>query len=404
MLIELIIALLIGILAGTFTGLAPGIHINLISTILIASLSTVPFLNTISPIALAIFITSMAITHSFLDFIPSIYLGAPDEDSFLSVLPGHQLLKQGRGHEAVILTLQGSLTALIIIIVFIPIFIFILPAIHQSLTQILPFVLIFASLYLILREQEFLISLTVFILAGFLGLITFNLPVKEPLLPLLTGLFGASALIISLKTESQKLTKQKITKIKDIKLTKKQFLKSSLAASISAPLCSFLPGIGSGHAAVIASEIHETDARSFLFLVGAINTIVIALSFITVYSINKTRSGAAVAVKEILKSISIQDLTAITATIFISGILSFIIGIKISKIVAKNINKASYKLLSIITLIILLGVNLIFSNLLGILVLITSTSLGIFTILSNSRRINLMAALLIPTIVFYLTI
>ena len=212
MLIELSLALLLGLLAGTITGLIPGIHINLIAVFLL-SLSPI-LLQRLAPLTLAVFITSMAITHSFLDFIPSIFLGAPDEDSFLAVLPGHELLKLGRGHEAVILTLYGSLTALLIILIFTPIFIFILPVIQSTIIRILPFILIFASLYLILREEEFLISLTVFLLAGFLGLLTFNLPIKEPLLPLLTGLFGFSALIISLRTSTTNLPKQKITKIK----------------------------------------------------------------------------------------------------------------------------------------------------------------------------------------------
>ncbi len=401
MLIE-ILALLLGLVAGTITGLFPGIHVNLVSVFLVSISPTL--LNYTSPISLVVFITSMAVTHSFLDFIPSIFLGAPDEDSFLSILPGHELLKKGLGHEAFVLTLYGSFVALFIILIFIPIFIFILPSVHESITYLIPYLLIFISLYLIFQEENFLNSLIIFSLAGLLGIITFNLPVKEPLLPLLTGLFGSSALIVSLKNTSSALAKQKISPLKKIKLPKKQLIKSVIAASISAPLCSFLPGIGSGHAATIGSEIFKQDKRQFLFLVGSINTVVIALSFIALYSINKTRSGAAVAIKEILKSLSFHDLTIIIMTIFISGILSFFVGIKISKIVAKNISKINYKLLSAITLLILLLVNIIFSNLLGILVLITSTSLGIFAIFSNSKRINLMASLLIPTIVFYLTI
>ena len=401
MIVELILALIIGLFAGTITGLFPGIHVNLVSIFLL-SISPA-LLNYASPLALAIFIISMSITHSFLDFIPSIFLGAPDEDSFLSTLPGHELLKQGKGHEAVVLTLYGSLAALLIILIFIPIFIFILPKVHSLIQSLIPFILIFISLYLIFREEEFLISLTIFILAGFLGLLTLNLPIKQPLLPMLTGLFGSSALILSLKNKTS-LPKQIISPMKEIKINKKQFLKSSLVASISAPLCSFLPGIGSGHAATIASEMAEQNNNSFLFLIGMITTIVTALNFVTIYSINKARSGTAVAVKEILKTISFQNLIIIIITMFIASFLAFIIGIQISKQVAKNITKLNYKTLSIITLIILLAVNLIFSNLLGILVLITSTALGIFTILSNSRRINLMASLLIPSIVFYLTL
>ena len=82
-----ILAFFIGILAGIFTGLFPGIHVNLVSVFLISISPSL--LKYTSPISLAIFIVSMSITHSFLDFIPSIFLGAPDEDSFLSILPGH---------------------------------------------------------------------------------------------------------------------------------------------------------------------------------------------------------------------------------------------------------------------------------------------------------------------------
>ena len=400
MLLELVIALVVGIIAGTFTGLFPGIHVNLVTVFLLAISPTL--LQYTSPLIIVIFIVAMSITHSFLDFIPSIFLGAPDEDSFLSILPGHQLLKQSLGYEAVVLTLYGSLTALFIILVFIPIFIFILPIIYNSITLLVPFILIFISIFLIFREKEYLLSLTIFILAGFLGLLTFSLPVKEPLLPLLTGLFGTSALILSLKSQTSKLKQQLISPIKKITLTKKQIIKNTIAASLTAPLCSFLPGIGSGHAAILASELTEQNPRSFLFLVGSINTIVIALSFIAIYAINKTRSGAAVAVKEILKSISIQDLAIIIITIILSAIISFILGIQLSKLAAKHIHKINYKTLSIITLFILVIVNMVFSNPLGLLILTASTSLGTFAVLSNSRRINLMGSLLIPTIIFYL--
>lgn len=396
-----ILALLIGLVAGTFTGLFPGIHVNLISVFLL-SISPA-LLNYVSPIVLVIFIVAMSITHSFLDFIPSIFLGAPDEDSFLAVLPGHELLKKGKGYEAVVLALYGSASALFIVLICIPIFLFILPTIHNYLAILIPYILIFLSLFLILREENFLNSFIVFFLSAFLGLITFKLPIKEPLLPLLTGLFACSSLILSLKSESKKLAKQSMPPLKKIKLKKSNFFKSIFSASISAPLCSLFPGIGSGHAATLASEIIPHDSRSFIFLTGAINTIIMALSFIAVYSINKTRSGSAVAVKEILGSISFNNLIVIIMAIFVTGIFSFILGIKITKIVAKNISKINYKALSIITMFILLAVNIIFSNLLGLIILVTATALGIFTVVSNSRRINLMGCLLIPAIVFYLT-
>ena len=122
MIFQLILALFIGILTGIITGLIPGIHINLISIILLSF--TTFLLSITTPLTLIVFITAMAITHTFIDFIPSIFLGAPDQDTVLSILPGHKLLLKGHGHTSVILTLYGSLTALFIILILTPVFIF----------------------------------------------------------------------------------------------------------------------------------------------------------------------------------------------------------------------------------------------------------------------------------------
>lgn len=395
--LELIIALLIGCIIGTLTGIFPGIHINLISSLLIFSSLPAYF----APLTLIVFIVAMSITHTFLDFIPSIFLGAPEEDSFLSILPGHQLLKKGRGYEAAVLTLYGSLIAIPIIILITPFFVFFLPILLNTIKTIIPYILIFVSFFLIFREKNILLSLIIFLLSGLLGLLTFNLPVKEPLMPLLSGLFGLSGLIIVIKDKPSKI-KQKITPIKKIKISKKNFLKTTLAASISAPLCSFLPGIGSGHAAIIGSEITKQDNRTFLFLVGAINTIVMGLSFVTLYAIGKTRTGSAAIINKILKTMTQSHLILILGVISISGIISFLIGINLSKLAAKSINKINYTLLTFIVIIILLAINFIFSNFIGILILLTSTALGTFAISSGSRRINMMGCLLIPSIIYYL--
>jgi putative membrane protein len=107
-LIEIILAIFSGILSGTFTGLIPGIHINLIGTLLVGFSTTL--FSGINPIYFVVFIVAMAITHTFVDFIPSIFLGCPDTETELSILPGHQLLKEGKGYEAVMLSIYGGLS------------------------------------------------------------------------------------------------------------------------------------------------------------------------------------------------------------------------------------------------------------------------------------------------------
>lgn len=400
MLIQLIVALVVGVIAGTLTGLTPGIHINLVAIILLGFSASL--LDTVSPLTLIIFITAMAITHTFTDFIPSIFLGAPDEDSVLSVLPGHQLLLKGHGYTGIILTLYGSATALLIILIFAPVFIYLLPIIYPYVLRIMPIILILVSGHLIFLEKDKkLLALITFLLAGFLGIATLNLPIKEPLLPLLTGLFGASNLIISIKQKT-KIPKQKIFKIKEIRLNKKSFAKSTLASIIAAPFTAFLPGLGASQAAVIGSEITELNQKEFLFLLGAINTIVMGLSFIALYSIQKTRTGAAVAISRLIPELTINNLLFIIGAIIIAGIISFFITILIAKQISKHIHKIHYSKLSIIILLILTFLTIYFSGFLGFLVFIVGASLGISTILSGIRRMHLMGCLLIPTILYYL--
>ncbi len=394
MLIQILFFLSIGIIAGTITGLIPGIHINLIGVLLI-SLSASLFIS-INPIYLIVFIVSMAITHTFIDFIPSIFLGCPDTDTELSVLPGHELLKKGQGYQAIILTCYGSIAAIFILILISFPSILIISKIYEFTKIILPYLLIGISTLLILLERKKLSALFVFLFSGFLGLCVLNLPsINQPLLPLLTGLFGSSMLIISIKNKTQ-IPKQEITKPK-IKILKPLF-----GAIIASPLCSFLPGLGSGQAAIIGNTISRTNKKGFLVLLGATNTLVMGFSFISLYVISKTRTGAAVAIQEIIKTLSPKLLILILTITLISGIISFFLTIFLAKTFAKKLGTFNYTIASITTLIILVVIVFLASGFLGICVLIASTLTGIYCISLKVRRTQMMGCLLLPTIILYL--
>ncbi|RLG16247.1 hypothetical protein DRN69_01340, partial [Candidatus Pacearchaeota archaeon] len=308
MLIEIILALLLGCIIGTFTGLTPGIHINLIGIFLV-SLSVSAF-SSLNQIYLVTFIVAMAITHTFVDFIPSIFLGCPDTDTELSILPGHELLKKGHGYKAIILTAYGSVMAIFTLILITFPAIIAMSKIYGLLIKsyIMPFILIFISFLLIFLERKKLKALLVFSLTGFLGLSVLNLPsLNQPLLPLLTGLFGGSALIISIKNKIQ-IPKQKIKKPAKIH---KPLAQAFIGSLIASPLCSFLPGLGSGQAAVIGNTISKTSRKGFLILLGATNTLVMGFSFISLYTLSKTRTGAAVAIQKIIGNPSLKILLLI---------------------------------------------------------------------------------------------
>ena len=394
MFIEIILFMLLGILAGTITGLIPGVHINLIGAFLI-SLSTGILLK-VNPLFLAVFITAMAITHTFVDFIPSLFLGCPDTDTELSILPGHKLLAQGKGYEGVLLTAYGGIVAIILLTILSAPSIILMKKIYPFFKIILPYLLILVSIILVSLEKKKINASMVFLLTGILGWAVLNFDnLNQSLLPLLTGLFGSSTLILSIKNKT-KIPKQEISK------PSTKLKKPILGALIASPLCSFLPGLGSGQAAIIGNLISRQEDKGFLVLLGATNTFVMGFSFLSLYAISRTRTGATVAINEILGNLTPQILILIIFIILISGIISFFLTKKLAKIFSQNIQKINYKKLSIATIIFLTIVIILVSGWLGLLIFIISTFTGISCISLGVRRTNMMGCLLLPVILFYL--
>ncbi|PKM91976.1 MAG: hypothetical protein CVU81_02960 [Euryarchaeota archaeon HGW-Euryarchaeota-1] len=164
---DVILILIVGALFGIFTGLTPGIHVNTVAAGLLAF--SVFLLNYFSPIEISIFILVVAVVHSFVDFIPSIYLGAPDAETALGVLPGHQLLLTGKGYEAIALTVFGGVFGFLFVLLLSPILFFFLESFYSFIEQYIAFILIAISLLLIFRDKKPIWALVLFLLSGILG-------------------------------------------------------------------------------------------------------------------------------------------------------------------------------------------------------------------------------------------
>lgn len=400
MLLEILVFLGLGVLAGSFTGLFPGIHINLVGAFLV-SLSA-GILSSFNPLFLGVFIVAMAITHTFLDFIPSIFLGCANaDDTGLSVLPGHEMLRKGEGYEAVMLTAYGGILAVFMLIIFAFPLSLIMEKIYGFLkiNYIMAGILILVVASIIFFEKKKINALVVFLLTGILGLIVLNSPsLEQPLLPLLSGLFGASSIILSIKNKIQ-IPLQKIEKPANIF---HPMSKAFFGTLVSSPLCGFLPGLGSGEAAVIGNQVAKTDRRGFLVLLGTTNILVMGLSFVSLYAISRIRTGAAAAVNELLGSFSWKILVMFLAVILVSGIISFFLTKFFAKFFSNRISKINYTKISIITLVTLIVVVTLVSGFLGLVILIISTFTGIYCISLNVKRTNMMGCLLLSTILFYL--
>ncbi|MBW2999896.1 tripartite tricarboxylate transporter permease [Candidatus Woesearchaeota archaeon] len=399
MLGQILIAVSLGIFAGIFTGLIPGIHINLIAVLL---LSASPFLlRFTNPLVLCIFIVAMAVTHTFLDFIPSIFLGAPESASALGVLPGHRYLLKGFGLMAVKLTLIGSFGALLLSIAIFPLLIPFVGFIYPLLKDYIGYMLVAVVIFMVLRDRKKLWALGIFLLSGCLGLIVFNIPnFSDPLFPMLSGLFGISTLIISL-SQNEKIPKQKISQ--EVKVKKKIMLKALLSGEFSGFITAIMPGLGAATAAVISMQItRKLGDHGFMILLGSINTVNFVLSMATLYVLDKARNGAVIAVQKLIGETGIYVIIAFLCAALLAGCAGVYLGLKIGKAFSSLISKVNYKklVISIIVLITLLVI--VMTGPLGLLVLLVSTAVGIIPAEVKVTRTHSMGCLLLPVIMYFL--
>jgi len=396
--IQLALAIFTGITAGLVTGLIPGIHVNLISVLLI-SISPM-LLNHFSPYALALFIIAMSITHTFLDIIPSIFLGAPNEDTALAVLPGHVLLLEGKGYEAIRLATIGSILSLLFGVIIFPLLIFIVPRIYELIKPYIGYLLIGVVAYLFFQERgKAPKAIAVFLIAGLLGYTVLNFPnLHNPLFPLLSGIFGLSILLNSLFEEAV-LPKQYITE--EINIDKTALTKSIASASFSGWLTSMFPGIGPAHAAIISKSFYNMDSFSYIIVIGGINTVNFLFSLVTFYTINKARNGAVIAVQELTTTLPTPFLFICIAAVLIIGGLATILTLTIAKFFANILNKVNYRILCLTIIASILFLTIYLSSWIGLFILIISTALGLFTHHLNVKKSHAMGCLLLPVIIFF---
>ncbi|MEM5875481.1 MAG: tripartite tricarboxylate transporter permease [Candidatus Aenigmatarchaeota archaeon] len=395
--LKILLISFLGIITGIITGFLPGLSINNLIPIFLS-------ITIFSNFELSIFLVSCSISQILSQFFPSIFLGAPNESSSISVLPGHKLLLKGKGYEAYKICLVSCLLSLI----FSTILIFLIQSYFQKfyyfIREYVFYLIFFVSVYTILTEKtltKILKSVLVFSLSGFLGLIVLNSPYPSSnlMFPMLSGFFGISSLIVSLKEKSY-LPKQEISE--KINIDKKELIKSSLIGTIFGLIVGFLPGVGVSQAAIMAQNILNIyNERSFLATISSINLANEIFSLNSLYLVGNPRSGTSVALQRILKEIDYTTFLILISTIVLVLSISIPILLVVSKKVYKILLKVNYTLLNISIIFFIFLCVYYFTGLFGVAVCVTSTSIGLLPILLKVKRSHCMGCLLFPTMLFF---
>lgn len=401
MLVEIFFALVIGVFFGTLTGITPGLHINLLATILLSVSGYL--LGYFSVVSLAVFIISMSVTHTFVDFIAAIYLGAPGDDTALSVLPGHRMLLRGMGHEAVKLTVVGSFGGLIVVSLFVPVLLRVVPFMFERMKNDIGWFLLVIVGVMLFRdkgvEKKFW-NVFIFLLSGVFGVFVFNLPgVKDPLLPMFSGMFGISVLLTSL-FEHVEIPIQRATEMVHVSLV--DIIKSLSSGSLSGMFVSLFPGLGPAQAAVIGMQfVRGLKVHSTLILLGAINTVSMILSLITMLTIDKARNGSIIVVQKLMGSLDMNLFLVFLFSAIVSGCIACFVALFMSRVFSFIVGRIHYNIISLCVIFFVIGLVTYFSSFLGLIVLVVGTCIGLVPGLVGSNKSHLMGCLLLPVMLFY---
>jgi putative membrane protein len=409
---DLIFACIIGVLCGTITGLIPGIHVNTVGAFVFAS--SPYLLASYSPEVLCVFLIAMAISHALLEFIPSMFLGVPEEGTVLSILPGHQLLLEGRGKEAVRLAAIGGFGAILITALLLPLFIMILPAIYGPIKPYIWIMLVIIVLFMFIRLnnniKSLLWSVALFLFSGIMGYTMLNSPISSnvSLLCVFTGLFGVSTLIYSLQQSSFIPTQNRFHHFR----INGDILRGIFAGGIAGTILGFLPGLGPAQGSLIAQELSgggdfRSNNESFITAISGVNTADTLFSLVLIFLIGNPRSGIAVYVNNILQNFDFAHLIFFVFTALTAVSISLVLCLKLGDIASESIERINYEKLTKVVIAFMSLLVIAFSlwyhaNILFMVVVyITAIALGLLPHYLGVNKSNLMGVLILPAIVLY---
>lgn len=389
--LEYLIFLGLGITIGVFTGLTPGIHPNTVV------FSTLPFYfaYNIDLLVYMSIVAGMNVSHTFLDFLPAIFLSAPEAEAALSSLPGAQMAARGQGLEAFDYTVAGGVFSIVTLLVAAPFLLLFLEPLYKTMEGFMGYLLMFFLFFLVLRSENSTAAFTVAALSGVLGVISLSSNVNQQfvLIPVFSGLFALPSVFNGIDTDFD-LPEQYL----EPEVEFEQSMRGGVVGFMAGMVAGVFPGLGAAVSTSFLSPL-ISSRKEFLAGMGGVNTSDIIMSFIALYLIGKSRSGASVALKSI-SEIGVHEVVFLAGLSLVAVSVSSVLAIQVSRHFSSIVNRLDMKKILYSVSLLLLAVTFQLTGFRGILVLLTSGCIGYAALLSGERA-ACMAVLLVPAILFY---
>jgi putative membrane protein len=396
--LEILLGVIIGVILGTLSGIIPGVHANTLAGVLL-SLQAV-LLSVLGPVALAGALFAALITHTFVDAVPSTFLGIPEADTSLAVLPAHALCLEGNGEEAVRIAALGSACAMVIAVPVSVLCFLLLPALQPYFDWWIGILLVASIGYMIVTSEAPGWALAIFVVSGALGAFALHYTFlswhtlaggSAILMPLLTGLFGISVLLVA---SQGTLPEQHFS---GLRLEGKAVIKYSLLGTGAGIAVGWLPGLSTASAnGVLASVIgYEKDRRSYILATNAANTANAFIGLAALFALSRMRNGVMAA----LSGIPLPSMGELMVIGVLAACAAYVITIRLS-MSAHRLNGFDSSILnrSVIVFVVLLSI--ILTGPFGLVILLLAIAVGLVPHIVNVPRMYCMGAIMVPVMLY----
>lgn len=395
--IEILAGTAAGVALGVISGILPGIHVNTLAGIMLASLALL--LPLFGPFFLAAALFSALITHCFLDAIPSTFLGIPDADTAIAVLPAHSLCMEGKGEEAVRISALGSVTGLVLAVPLCAILLVTMPPFQSAIDWWSGVVLVAVIGFLLVQSESPAWGFVTFCVSGILGVFSFRYSYLAPpllgegavLMPLLSGLFGISILLHSGKGA---IPAQHFS---GMDIGREGILKGTLLGGAAGLVVGWLPGLSNATAnGVLASAVnYSRDRRGYLLATSAANTMNSMVGLAAFFAVERTRNGVVAA----LSVMETPPLTLLMVSGALAGLAAYLITLRLSG-VAHHLEGLDRARLNMLVIAFVAVVSFLSAGLFGIFLLVLATSVGCIPRLVNIPQVFCMGSIMVPVMLY----
>jgi putative membrane protein len=340
------------------------------------------------------------ITHTFVDAIPTTFLGIPDVDTSLAVLPAHALCLDGRGEEAVRIAALGSACAIIIAVPVSVVCFVVLPAFQPYFDWWIGILLIAVMGSMIVKSDAPGWALAVFGISGLLG--TFALHYSwlawhtigggsAILMPLLSGLFGISILLMASRGAIPR------QQFEGIDLGERKIVTCSVLGTAAGIAVGWLPGLSTASAnAVLASFIgYEKDRRGYIIATNAANTANAFIGLAALFALSRMRNGVMAALAELPP----QSMSALMAAGVLAAVFAYLITVYLSRY-AMLLNGLDSSMLNRGVIVFIVILCIVLTGPFGLLILLLATATGLVPRFINLPAVYCMGSIMVPVMLW----